>query len=267
MTNGVSTSLFGLCRLLYILGNRDLTLGDGNRFLLTRFWFAISIGGGNSEAWLRATIMNTQEVVPGEVWSVSFLPFDSNGRHFTDLVTVYILESTCEVIGNALPTVPRSSDSEDKSQSVTQLPLRADWSSYLQPAAHASGSKTPSLLSQLKWAHQEEYERGISRVWLARITKEEEVGAEKQRVAERYVMACVVANRCVVTFVVIVFQYSQYSVYVVSAVLGCQPRRWPKSTQVYRIGMVFRQVRVVREKESICSYLRKCALPRLRNRP
>lgn len=129
--------------------------------------------------------MKAQQVVPGEVWSVSFLPFDSKGRHSTDVVTVYVLESTCEVIGHAPPAVPRASDPEDKSQSVTPLPLRADWSSYVQPAAHASGSKIPSLLSQLKWAHQEEYERGISRVWLARIIKEGEVGAEKQRVAER----------------------------------------------------------------------------------
>lgn len=112
--------------------------------------------------------------------------------------TVYVLETTCEVIGHASPPVrPDEGEIATEDLDASLSPIRADWSSYIHSTVEQRVSGMPSLLSKLKWAHQEEYDRGISRAWLARISKEGEEGVERRRVAERYVLACVVANRCV----------------------------------------------------------------------
>jgi hypothetical protein len=50
-------------------------------------------------------------------------------------------------------------------------------------------------MEHLKWTNHEEYERGISKLWLKRIQNEGELGAAKLDAAERYVLACVVSNR------------------------------------------------------------------------
>ena len=41
----------------------------------------------------------------------------------------------------------------------------------------------------------EEYDRGISKLWLKRMGNEGLVGGVKKAIAERYVLACVVGNR------------------------------------------------------------------------
>jgi hypothetical protein len=113
----------------------------------------------------------------------------------------YVLEATCEVVGHPplLSPVPGGA-----STSATKLvpPLRADWSAYIDTQSSSQSSEpesnkvlVPSLMSQLKWTNHEEYSRGISRVWLKRTQDEGEIGAAKRDVAERYVLACVVANR------------------------------------------------------------------------
>ena len=77
--------------------------------------------------------------------------------------------------------------------------LRADWTTYIQQQVsnHRQGNAVQSLLSHLKWANYEEYNRGISKLWLTRIASESLLGLAKKVVAERYVLACVVDNRCV----------------------------------------------------------------------
>ncbi|KAI0084794.1 hypothetical protein BDY19DRAFT_476849 [Irpex rosettiformis] len=191
---GISSPETVISETLWSCLDDERELNIALRFLLTRFWFAISIGGIKADSWLRGTIIAAEEVVAGEIWSVSFLPFDQNGHR---PAIFYILESTCEVIGHAPPPshlqATENSCTVDKLTS-TSLPLRADWSSYVHSALSRSGVETASVLSQLKWAHQEEYDRGISRVWLTRISNEGDAGVEKRRVAERYVLACVVAN-------------------------------------------------------------------------
>jgi hypothetical protein len=155
------------------------------RFLLTRFYFAISIGIGAADI---GVVIDAQEVVEGEVWSITT-------RSSLSTEVLYVLEATCEVVGHP----PFSSDqlAESNSPSGGRIPLRADWSAYIEGQASQPSSvgRTPSLMEHLKWTNHEEYERGISKLWLKRIHNEGELGAAKLVVAERYVLACVVSNR------------------------------------------------------------------------
>lgn len=159
-----------------------------DRFALSTLWFALSIGGRESEAWLQYTIISAQEIIQDEIWIVTIR---SCGRSAaTELSTFYVLEQTCEVIGR-----PNSA-----AAGPLVLELRSDWSNYIQ--GHLTGVTTgivscPSLLQNLKWAHYEEYDRGVSKLWLRRVEKEGDLGAIKRTVAERYTLACVVANRSV----------------------------------------------------------------------
>ncbi|KAG1852011.1 hypothetical protein C8R48DRAFT_612006 [Suillus tomentosus] len=150
------------------------------RFILTRLWFTLSVGTNERDpsAWLKHTVEDAQEVVKGEIWAITI-------RDGNSLSEFYVLESTCEVIGRAL-NAPQLE--------VYSSGLRADWSRYI--ASHTGISAGPhSLISEnLRWANYEEYDRGISRHWLRRISSEANVGLSKKMVAERYVLACVVAN-------------------------------------------------------------------------
>ncbi|KAG2101048.1 uncharacterized protein F5147DRAFT_639897 [Suillus discolor] len=150
------------------------------RFILTRLWFTLSVGknGRDPSAWLKYVVEDAQEVVRGEIWAITI-------RDGNSLYEFYVLESTCEVIGRAL-NAPQLE--------VYSSGLRADWSRYI--ASHTGISAGPHnlFLKNLRWANYEEYDRGISRHWLHRISFEPDVGLSKKAVAERYVLACVVAN-------------------------------------------------------------------------
>ncbi|KZT27383.1 hypothetical protein NEOLEDRAFT_1110792 [Neolentinus lepideus HHB14362 ss-1] len=147
------------------------------RFVMTRLWFAISLGKLQSN-WVRGVVTSAQVVV-GDIWVVKV-------RYGANEVAFYVLEPTCEVIGRLHPNI----DGPDASA----IPIRADWSAYIDRLRATGQSTSASILSQLRWANYEEYERGISRLWLKRIESEGEVGRAKRIVAERYVLACVVAN-------------------------------------------------------------------------
>ncbi len=159
---------------------------------MSRFWFALSLGGNGSEAWLRSVITDVKETVAGEIWSVVVTSASSEGPR---LDPYYVLDATCEVVGHPPePVHPTcvSITTPQASNNLSQVPLRADWSTYID--THVDGS-LGSLLSHLKCANCEEYERGISQLWLRRVALEGEQGAAKRAVAERYVLACVVGNR------------------------------------------------------------------------
>lgn len=157
-----------------------------HRFALSSLWFALSIGGRDSEEWLRCTITDAQEVIQDEIWVVTV---QSSDRHAaTQVRSFYVLEETCEVIGRPNPAATSSS----------VLALRSDWSGYIQARLTNASTQLgfgPSLLRNMKWAHYEEYERGISRLWLKRLDKEGDLGQMKRVVAERYTLACIMANR------------------------------------------------------------------------
>ncbi|TBU61886.1 hypothetical protein BD310DRAFT_812385 [Dichomitus squalens] len=163
------------------------------RFVLTRAWFELSIGlphdsRTNPNSWLHGTIVDVREVVPAEVWSVTI--------HYSTCLTpprerevLYILEATCEVIGR-----PSNGCILSLGESAAAgLPLRADWSTYI---AHrvAPCSIAKPLVSHMKWACQEDYDQGISTLWLKRVSVEGQLGITKRTIADRYVMACVVGN-------------------------------------------------------------------------
>jgi hypothetical protein len=142
----------------------------------------VSVGKEHHESLL---IFGVQEIVPGEIWSVTF---SSKGVQHT----LYVLEETCEVIGAFCYSAYTSPTSGD-------VPLaRVDWSSYIASniASISKGEPTPPLFSRVGWSNHEEYNHGISKHWLGRMKGEGERGREKVRLAERYILACVIGNRC-----------------------------------------------------------------------
>lgn len=120
--------------------------------------------------------MDANELVPQEIWTVSI-------RTPAGCQIVYVLAATCEVVGcSAL-------------LEVNDFPIRADWTAYIRSRKLQSSVNSDSLMSYIRWTNHEEYERGISRLWQRRIAAEGDTSLVKLEVAERYVLACVVANR------------------------------------------------------------------------
>lgn len=144
--------------------------------------------------WLQETVVDTQEIVKDEIWSVTIAcPCRDRGFLTTSKQTFYVLDSTCEVIGNP----PASVHDNQGSLSSNKLPLRLDWSNYVQDRLYSPMPPVPqsSLIDRLKWTNREEYYHGISKLWLRRAKSEGAVGDVKRMIAYRYVMACVAGNR------------------------------------------------------------------------
>lgn len=138
------------------------------------------------------SVTDAREVIKDEVWCVDVATLDLDGNESRN-ESFYILEETCEVIGR--PTSPGSEESTRHLQA-----LRVDWSDYVQFRLLPAGfHSTPpeALCSHLKWTNAEEYDKGISKIWLKRIVNEGSLGLYKRRIAERYVLACVAGNRWV----------------------------------------------------------------------
>lgn len=128
-------------------------------------------------------MVDAQEIVQNEIWKITY-------RSLSLVETFYILEATCEVIGNSA-ICPDTSTSL-----VPQTNLRADWAAYIKSADSESDVEGHIGLSKcLQWSNHEEYDGGISKIWLKRIAGEGEVGSEKLKIATRYIFACVIGNR------------------------------------------------------------------------
>lgn len=152
----------------------------GVRFLLTCLFFEVSVGG---YAGTRGTITDCQELIEGEIWSVTIC-----SRSCVEVF--HVLEATCEVVGHPTPSTT------DLSTSLNTAHLRADWSAYIaQRLMPSSDLRLPPLIEHLTWTNHEEYDRGISKLWLERTRNEGELGLAKRIVAARYILACVVPNR------------------------------------------------------------------------
>lgn len=153
------------------------------RFVLTRMWFAVSVGayGHDSSTWSKCVIRDAREVVKGEIWQV-IARDDGNGES----CSFYVLEATCEVIGQ-----PPSSQGEK----TLGYCVRADWTTWISQQSRAPlGAGPCSLLECVKWSNTEDYHRGISRAWLRRVQGQDANSLAKKRVAEKYILASVVAN-------------------------------------------------------------------------
>ncbi|KAJ7696042.1 hypothetical protein B0H17DRAFT_1054693 [Mycena rosella] len=147
------------------------------RFLLTRLFFQVSVGGGkDGKGWTEGQIVDAQQLVQDEVWTITVRHSAASTESF------YVLESTCEVL-------TATTDSASPG-----LPVRADWAAYIAHRASVHGLPAPRLLDYLSWTNHEEYLLGISRLWLKRIEGEGETGVAKRITAERYIFACVVGN-------------------------------------------------------------------------
>jgi len=147
-------------------------------------WFAISVGayGHDASTWSRCVIQDVREVVKGEIWQV-IAQDDGTGRS----CSFYVLEATCEVIGQ-LPS--------SQGENALEYRLRADWTAWISQRSRAPLDAGPcSLLECVKWSNTEDYYRGISKTWLRRIQGQGADSIVKKSVAERYILASVVANR------------------------------------------------------------------------
>ncbi|KAJ4464070.1 hypothetical protein C8R41DRAFT_783168 [Lentinula lateritia] len=173
-----------------------------NRFLMTRLFFTVSVGGGQSvNDWLNGMIADAREIIKGEVWCIDVLQTSK------ELETFYVVESTCEVVGFA--------PSPSKAEGPLPMKMRADWSSYinqrssiipplqlitnspgkqLDPTRSLSSIPATSLMDQLSCMNHEEFTKGISKLWLKKVQIQQEVGVAKRVVAERYILASVVEN-------------------------------------------------------------------------
>lgn len=153
------------------------------RFVLTRMWFAVSVGayGHDASKWSKCVIRDVREVVKGEIWQV-IVQGDGTGVS----CSFYVLEATCEVIGQ-----PPSSQVED----TLGYCLRADWTAWISQRSGAPLDAGPcSLLECVKWSNTEDYYRGISKAWLRRVQGQDADNIAKRSVAVRYILASVVAN-------------------------------------------------------------------------
>ncbi|KAJ7857676.1 hypothetical protein B0H14DRAFT_2352127, partial [Mycena olivaceomarginata] len=145
----------------------------GLRFLLTRLFFDVSVGGGKEgKGWNEGQIVDAQEMVKDEVWMITV-------RHAATFTSelFYVLEPTCEPLAG----MPISTSVTAVS---TGTPVRVDWSAYIAHRASAPQAPAPKrLLDYLSWTNHEEYEFGISRLWLKRVEGEGATGKMKRTVA------------------------------------------------------------------------------------
>ena len=167
-----------------------------HRFVMTRAWFSISVGSTLQQTGTDAVVTDAQEIIKDEIWSVS-----TRSLITLESRTFYVLEQTCEVIGRATasPRFGVGIQAQRELQTASFVP-RVDWSDYVQTRLLPQGfhEVAPSpLLSLLRSPNVEDYDKGVSKLWLRRIYTEGMVGEYKRIIAERYVMASVVANRCV----------------------------------------------------------------------
>lgn len=129
----------------------------------------------------------------GEIWSIKLC----SG---TNTEVFYVLESTCEVVGHPpASSHPTGSSHPIPDSSASVMTVRSDWSTYIsQRMLPLHGSPPRPLLDHLKWLNHEEYEKGMSKLWLTRVANEGDFGRYKLVVAERYILASVAGNRLVI---------------------------------------------------------------------
>jgi hypothetical protein len=150
------------------------------RFLLTFFWSAVSLHGEAGRRWLLPKVVDARPIIDGEIWMIQVITGSAQA--------FYVLEDTCEVIGHPPDDTPKPENS---------LPLRTDWSSYIERRLISSERESGCrLIDLLQCANSEDFDQGISKAWLKYLrTYEGEEGARlKYTVAQKYVLSSVVSN-------------------------------------------------------------------------
>ncbi|OBZ68978.1 hypothetical protein A0H81_11080 [Grifola frondosa] len=147
----------------------------------------------DATSWLCGTITDAQEAVKNEVWRITVVyPSMLSSERGIEREVFYVLESTCEVVGRSLSRL-HGQGLDDIQHGVVSVRVTGLLTSLDTCFSSSDASPIP-LLAHLKWANREEYENGISRLWLKRVAVESTLGVAKRAIAERYVLACVVGN-------------------------------------------------------------------------
>ncbi|KIO29120.1 hypothetical protein M407DRAFT_21693 [Tulasnella calospora MUT 4182] len=185
-----SSSLVGFSPLadhLWSSADHPLQAAVALRFVLSRLFFAL--GCGMVRQWSMNQVFDARPFGKSqEVWKIEVQ--DTKTR-LPNRATFYILSSTGEVIGRPL----ESGSPEAGLQAVVELPIRGDWSSFINTHRLEDAAKDPpsSLFSFVRWQNAEEYDHGISKAWLKRLASDPDA-LSKIQVAKRYIMANVVPN-------------------------------------------------------------------------
>lgn len=149
---------------------------------MTRVYFVLSTGATLDALDSLEVVMDTQEIVKGEIWKVDV----GQQRHRKSF---YVVEATCEVIGE----IDTDTVALRASGQSSQPPLRDDWSRYIETREQGN-VMGKCLWDHLHWTNHEEYDKAMSKHWIKRMSQEGSLGHFKIEVAKRYVLACVMAN-------------------------------------------------------------------------
>lgn len=172
------------------------------RFIQTRLCFALSFHGMGdaSDRWVSSVVVDAQEVLANEIWSITVAePRSENGTGNQEK-TYYVLYQTCEVIGHP-PSDPFTGSSAPSDQNIMQtdsccIPLRADWSVYIALRLPSTTRHLYApLLKHVRGTNTDDFEGGVAKSWLKRVRSQGKEGNEKLVVAEKYILGCVVGNR------------------------------------------------------------------------
>ncbi|KAH8824893.1 hypothetical protein DL96DRAFT_1611180 [Flagelloscypha sp. PMI_526] len=152
------------------------------RFLLSAVFVSFSVGN-NAASLFSGLIVDAKETAQPEIWQLAI-------RHGDSLNTLYILAATGEPLGG--PEQISSARDVDSDNNGCGVHVRADWAAFI--SCHREVLASTSLRDRIRWQNHEEYDHGLSTLWLKRVEREGVVGLYKKVVAERYVFACVVGN-------------------------------------------------------------------------
>lgn len=137
-------------------------------------WFAVSVYGDSGRRFLNEQIVTVKRLLGDELWEITLC---NSGE---SVYVLFVLAMTGEAIGSQHGLQPST------------YQLRQDWGSYITSLGRDT---TKTLSKYLRCANEEDFDRGISKLWLKRMANEGRLGSMKRSVAERYVMASVIANR------------------------------------------------------------------------
>lgn len=167
---------------------------------------ALNLRDTNAGGWLDSAVVDVQpwgvaldNAAEADVWLVILRRQRSSERlNLGQDEKVFVLAATGEVLGHP----PADPFVVSKEEAIQRMPLRADWSGYIASLSSSTRKRT-RLIDYVSWTNAEEFLNGISRHWLKRVEGDGENGAAKKRVAERYVLASVVGNRCVMALALV----------------------------------------------------------------
>jgi hypothetical protein len=142
----------------------------------------VSLHGEAGRRWLSLQVVDAYPIIDGEVWLVQ------TRSHIGSVQMFYVLEDTCEVIGHP----PDSTHPPENG-----LPLRTDWSSYIEMRLISSECESGRrLIDLLQCANSEDFDQGVGKAWLKHLRTYEgiEDARLKYAVAQKYVFSSVVGN-------------------------------------------------------------------------